>query len=410
MRVEERNGKLIELGKRGVVSPVEVKRSLPKDWLRPLPMAITCKHLDPHRLKNDEAVALSETARKLNVSCRSCSQTTMLQKCMGGGGFDGYTTSVNCCTCPLWESKEAQPERILSTPSRFTPLTAKRVIHFDRHNLEKESGGDRLNPSIIDHEDGYVFAYRNSWGNANVSIIRLNKDFQPIGRAKQLNLSHSLASNGREDPRLFRHKGKLHLSYILWNGYRRTKEWRKASVGFARLNNDTLEVEDKFCPDIPGRNSWEKNHSYFDYQGETHCVYSSRPHKVLKVLCNSVTDAYETSAELNWGYGEIRGGASPVLVGSEYWHFFHGMLERNRGRLYTLGLICFEAAPPFRITRYTPIPLDIANNPSRNIDVIFPGGAVKVGNEWCIAMGVDDDHCELRFYEASEVEACLRSV
>lgn len=74
----------------------QLKESNSPKLLRSLPLASQCRHLDPHRLTNDEAAHLSETAYKLNTSCRACSKKTILQRCHGGGGIDGYTTIAHC--------------------------------------------------------------------------------------------------------------------------------------------------------------------------------------------------------------------------------------------------------------------------------------------------------------------------
>jgi len=82
------------------------KVDAPKKLLRSLPIARQCRHLDPHRLTNEEAKGLSETARKLDTSCRQCSGQTTLQRCHGGGGHDGYTTLAWCTgKCDRWEAK-----------------------------------------------------------------------------------------------------------------------------------------------------------------------------------------------------------------------------------------------------------------------------------------------------------------
>jgi len=85
------------------------------------------------------------------------------------------------------------------------------------------------------------------------------------------------------------------------------------------------------------------------------------------------------------------------------------MKEVSGERRYSLGLAVFEAKPPFRIVRMTPEPFDGGNfQPGGFKDIIFPCGAVLVGNQWVLSCGIQDQHSELRFYDFAEVEGTLR--
>lgn len=290
------------------------------------------------------------------------------------------------------------------------PVTPSRIIRFDQKNLAPEAPGLRFNPSIIESGDGYLFCWRHGWAGCNVWAIRLDRQFQPAGRAKQLNLFHPGASLGREDPRWFRHKGKLHLWFIgVVAGRRRSVH---TNVLFARINEQTLETEDKFLPHYTARQVWEKNWPFWDYQNELYATYSISPHRILKIESNRATLAYEESSRLPWRAGPLRGGASPVLLDGEMWHWFHGFTEHNGRRRYNVGAYTTESRPPFRITRITPEPIDVADPktqpPDRNYaDVLFCCGSLKVGNQWVLSHGVHDRFSEIRFYDAKEVERRL---
>lgn len=350
-----------------------------KKLLRSLPIAKQCRHLGP---------VIKETKGCGGCTTYQCAKLgeTKLSYCTGG--------------CKQWAGREA-PAIIIPT---------RKPIRFDHKNLAPRTGGVRLNPSIIQSGNGYIFAYRNKWGNADISLIRLNSAFEPVGEPRQLNLSYPGAtSKGREDLRLFRHKGQLHGWYIGWNG-RRNRGQHKANVLFARINETTLEVEDKFFPRIPGRNAWEKNHSMFDLDNETYSIYSICPHRVHKVFCETVQQTWETKTHVNWRYGCLRGGASPVLHNGHYYHFFHGMDDSGVHRLYSMGVYKFEASPPFRITHISHEPLEVAGPRSGSARVIFPGGAIFLNGQWIIACGIHDEYSEIRFYSEKQVEAALRPV
>jgi predicted GH43/DUF377 family glycosyl hydrolase len=186
------------------------------------------------------------------------------------------------------------------------------------------------------------------------------------------------------------------------------------NVCLARVDEKTLEVQEKYLPHYPHRREWEKNWSAWSYEGLMFASYSISPHRVLRIDGNE-TRSYETKWSHKWSGGELRGGASPVRVGDEFFHFFHGLTTQANGRrLYNVGCVVYEARPPFKVKRYTPDPLDVADPKTcpqgQYADVIFTCGAVKVGDQWALSMGVHDRHCEIRFYSAEEVERRLVTV
>lgn len=75
-------------------------------WLRPPRVALTCIHLGEHKLTNAEAKGMEATAAKLETNCRGCTGNTAMQRCTGGGGYDGYTTLSYCVTkCKIFQEK-----------------------------------------------------------------------------------------------------------------------------------------------------------------------------------------------------------------------------------------------------------------------------------------------------------------
>lgn len=293
--------------------------------------------------------------------------------------------------------------------------TATRIIKFDHHNLFPESPGMRFNCSIIasapntGNDNGYLFCWRTGWAGSQIYACRMNAEFEPVGEAKLLQLRmRKPAGFGREDPRWFRLNGHLHIMYIGVAGSQ-----GPTNVCFARINEKALETEDRFHPQIPKRQPWEKNHAYFDVEGIAHAVYTIVPHRVMRVEGKKVTWVAETPTNVTWSGGRICGGASPVLVGDEWYHFFHGSTEWNGRRRYNMGCYTFENKHPWRVLRFTPHPLDEADimQPHDNhCDVLFPGGAVLIADQWLVAHGVHDRYSELRFYDRSWVESQLERV
>jgi predicted GH43/DUF377 family glycosyl hydrolase len=308
------------------------------------------------------------------------------------------TTSLGgrCKTCPDFK---ADPEAGVVQPTR--------VIRFDHHNLCPGAPGVRFNPSLIESGDGYLLAWRHGWQGCQIFACRLDREFRPTTPAKQLDLYQKGANLGREDPRWFRHKDGLHLMYTGVSARRRQVF---TNVCFARVNEDTLATEDRFLPEYAGRNQWEKNWTFFDHGKELYAVYTISPHRVLKIESNHARLLFETPWEHRWSGGELRGGASPVLHHGEWYSFFHGLVTRNGRRRYNVGVYTFRAAPPFDVLRYTPHPIELARLTDVHdnyCEVTFPGGAVHVGGQWVIAVGMHDRWSEIHCFDAAEIERRL---
>lgn len=284
------------------------------------------------------------------------------------------------------------------------------TITINATNTYPKENGIRANASILDYDDGYLYSYRNRWKDANISIYRMNKQYEAQGELIDLRLVSPHAMLGREDGRLFWHRGHPHIWYSGWMGS--DSRYYYTNQCYAKLHRETLDVIGKYHPVIPWRNLEEKNHAYFSHDGYIYGVYTIKPHVVMKIDGDKIIGRYQTEFETTWKYGHIRGGASPVWHNGEFYHFFHGMTYyRGDQRLYTMGVYTFEAKPPFRITRFSHSPIDYANprtNPnSQWHHVIFPGGAVRRGDGWAIAMGVHDQWSEVRHYSDVEVESAL---
>ncbi len=272
-------------------------------------------------------------------------------------------------------------------------VDAPRILaKFNEGNLAEGCPGRRFNPSIIADGEGYVF---DAW-------------FKPCSVPVQLNLFHKLeAMFGREDPRLFRYRGAIHVAYA---GVIGEQTFHHTSVLYARLGAD-LQVTELFYPYYPSRNLWEKNWAFFEHGENLYCVYSIAPHKILRVDGNRADLAYETPVTHYWQGGEMRGGTCPVRVDDEYWCFFHDRVPGPGYDVYRTGLYAFSAKPPFALTRLAPEPLLTAVSKTKPKDqycaVLFAGGAVRNGEQWVVAHGIHDRWSELNEFKHSELEKKL---
>ena len=83
--------------------------------------------------------------------------------------------------------------------------------------------------------------------------------------------------------------------------------------------------------------------------------------------------------------------------------------------MYTVGCLVFDAKPPYRVLRQTPVPLLWPDLPAADESVvkryvIWPGGAVPHAGAWHLALGVDDCHCRVVRLPFETVESALSDV
>lgn len=273
-------------------------------------------------------------------------------------------------------------------------------LRFDEKNLWPGVPGRRFNASIIDHDDGYIVACRTGWAGSDIVVGKFDRSFRPMGRPTRLELKHRRARYGREDPRLFRYRGQLHVSYIGCVG---TSNPYRTHQLYARLS-DTLRVEQEFAPRLRVRQWWEKNWTFFEHDEQLFAVYSINPYRIIRIDGENTDDVPVQSRHLPWSGGVLRGGATPVLVGDKFYCFFHGKINAEGYSVYNTGVYVCEATPPFRILAITPHPIDVADIGSKPENqwcpVLFVGGAVRDGDSWVTANGIHDRWTEIRRYHA----------
>lgn len=290
-------------------------------------------------------------------------------------------------------------------------------IRFDETNLAPGRKGKRFNSSIIAWGDGYVLAYRDGWRGSEIWTIQLDREFRPHGDPILADMRQTInrrlgwrcpgCNFGREDPRLFLHHGQLHLAFI---GVEGRRGGSKTNQCFARLRDDRT-VDDAWQTNVPNRREWEKNHSFFEHEGDLYAVYLTHPHHVIvKVDCSREVIVHNEPNPFPWGGGELRGGTPPIRVGGEYWSFIHEHVMINDCRFYSMLLYTFDAKPPFAPRRMTPKPILVADWQTKPADTcccVFPCGAVHVGDDWVVSMGIHDRWTELRKYSHADLERQL---
>lgn len=267
-----------------------------------------------------------------------------------------------------------------------------------------------LNGSIIKFEGRTLLASRFGISGARIGLTSLDAQFQPITDPIILNLNHFRATAGQEDPRLFIFEHKLHVGFCGVEVDGRSTLIRTHQL-VTELDTG-LKVRSLWEPQYEARQfPMEKNWVYFEsaHVGGLHSVYSIEPHVVLRHDGTRATKVAETRAGLRWNHGLLRGGASPVLVGNEWYHWFHGTIANNGKPIYTLGLYTFDARPPFTVRRFSSVPLAHAPvEPNRQGKrVIFPCGAILRGDKWFVSCGVADEETRVLEFSATDVESKL---
>lgn len=295
-------------------------------------------------------------------------------------------------------------------PVRLTPLRRTRI---DDTRLANGTGELHLNASLAHYKGRWLLAYRSRWSGAQVNIAELDYGTWAVKWTRALPaLKRDGARGGREDSRLFIHGGRLHVGYT---GVDRVLGKTVTNQMFARLSDD-LKIEDAFFVHYAKRKQgeWMKNCVFWDHGGDLYMLYDSAPqHVVLRVRSNDAELAHATSNLLPWSGGARRGGASPV-PGPDglLWHWFHGSIGGyGAGRVYNVGVYCFEPEPPFRVVRGTIHPLLVADPATKPVptvpSVVFPCGAVHHDGRWLISAGIHDHWIEVLEFDHKQVEPLL---
>lgn len=159
----------------------------------------------------------------------------------------------------------------------------------------------------------------------------------------------------------------------------------------------------------------EKNWVYFENGGHLWFIYGSDGnHHVCRIIGDRVWEVKSTKIQgvPDWPYGEIRGGTPPIFHDGKYLTFFHSSTEIGVVKRYYMGAYEFEAEPPFRVTRRTPMALLAGSRfdpmgVERKL-VVFPGGAIRDGNDWLVVFGCNDARCGWARIPIEDLEGMLK--
>jgi predicted GH43/DUF377 family glycosyl hydrolase len=273
---------------------------------------------------------------------------------------------------------------------------------------------DAFNPSIVEYGDGYLMSFRHFTLEEEkkvsyIGLMRLNKDFSPKGTPVLLNTrtKHPAVPSRSEDARIFYVDGRL---YVVYNDDVSPKNNTPRKMYYAEI----LETDESFICTAPLRLSSnagplhrdEKNWIPFDFDGQLYFSYSINPHKILYPTnqTNHYSARYSTHGDIEWNWGELRGGTPAVLFEDSYVAFFHSMnyiksiySDDEEKYHYYMGAYLFEPEPPFNVTHMSATPilgmgLFESDKPREKV-VVFPGGFVADDHYFWVVYGKDDSEC-----------------
>jgi predicted GH43/DUF377 family glycosyl hydrolase len=307
------------------------------------------------------------------------------------------------------------------------------VPHLPAHSVA-------YNPSIA-QLDGHTYMifrldrFDLGWATQMMlGMVELNDQFKVMGRPTLLDTRDvPWANHTSEDPRLITHLGEL---YVIFNATHdgsmssrramRIAHIKTPMPGAPKQNFEVMAVSE-LIPDAPGLRPWqEKNWTPFSLQDEIHLVYRTNPPMVYRIPVEALAAmpgeirvplVSALEAEINFGYGEMRGGSSATYQPDldQYVSFFHARDNNNYGggqkMHYFIGCYTFDPKPPFAIGHILPIPLVVPtmSNPTKPfLEVAYPGGFLADANNIYVVYGKNDRSIRLltldkaQLYDAME--------
>lgn len=301
--------------------------------------------------------------------------------------------------------------RIVDSITRQTPW---KCDFFD-FGKAKQKGVDYFNCGLVERPDGVWLVARRSQAHPKIKIgmndivCFLLEDKTPVRYVKADIHTIYPGQEHFEDPRVIYCNG---ISYIsCCNFIIKGNGWTGAHQVICAMDDKWKTIQ-RYDPVFGGNGSnlgsqtaIEKNWNWILHDGSPYLIYSTCPEHHIARFTQSFqlapgieANQYSTPwPEGIWEWGQARGGTPAVLVGNEYWSFFHSStVWRTTAptRQYHMGAYAFEASPPFRITRITPEPL-LSGSPFDRWGegkplVVFPNGSLLRNGTWTVTMGVND--------------------
>jgi predicted GH43/DUF377 family glycosyl hydrolase len=270
------------------------------------------------------------------------------------------------------------------------------------------------NPSIFEIDQGFLLTFRvisdlsdQPW-LSYIGVVVLNEAFEQITSPQLLDVRKMGDQNPSqaEDARIFSYRGRIFLIYndcldeIFDSGQRRDMVIAELFYENGRFSLSLplkLFHAEKY-PHVLCQKNWVP----FEYNKQLFMGYSIFPHEVLKVnwATGACVRAYETTADIVWSWGPLRGSSAPQLIDGEYFAFFHSgtviassVSQGHNCWHYFMGAYTFAAEPPFNLTSWSKLPIiadEFYAHSTYYKKVVFPGGFVAKGPFFYVAYSKDD--------------------
>lgn len=270
----------------------------------------------------------------------------------------------------------------------------------------KSGSVDFFNCGLVERPDGLWLVTRRArnWENKDgfndVVAFKLKDTVPQYGIP--VKFQKAFMDQHYEDPRAIYYNGQTFLSCTSFLILSRNR-WTKAHQTLSVVNDKWVATQQfgaqygfngKMVLDNKGL---EKNWLWFVHQDQLHMVYTTVPHTVVPFGWNLKPEKPHVTNATNpaWTYGEQRGGTPPVLVGNEYWSFFHSSVPWiNQKRRYHMGAYAFQSYPPFEITRMTSKPILTGSRHDlwdiKKPACVFPVGSMFKDGMWMVTGGCND--------------------
>lgn len=271
-----------------------------------------------------------------------------------------------------------------------------------------------FNNSIIEFEKRYFMSYRMDLypfsKYTRLAICELDENFIPIeGSNKLLDLPSKMNGFGAEDGRLFIYANRLYITYCTNYG------GNNFQIAIAEIDTKNFSIVwyqflDKPFPELP-----EKNWLFFTWCEQLCCIYHADCMNVF--MMNKDDSGFDAGKEsqfvsrpVNWNWGEVRGGASPIQHPDNlnWYHFFHStkyILHKQSGRRarqFFVGCQVFQNEPPFSTIAISKEPLLTRSEIDAELDcpslpqaIVYPCGVIFKDGNWIISFGDSDSVCKL---------------
>ena len=267
-----------------------------------------------------------------------------------------------------------------------------------------------FNGCLFQNNGKSLFSCRTQGFPSRTSLYRPSDDIL-FCDPKEVTLPDSFKSCSVEDMRIFRFNEKTLASFTLAG--QTEKGWQGQTV-LAEIN-DEREFAWVHPVASPKGLHLEKNWSFFSWAMRLFCVYYPAPHEVYEIAFQEgkpiTTTRWEAENWLTAGFMEnARGGAPPVRVGDEFYHFYHTQHRHGHGTAYQTGLYTFEARPPWNVKRIIRGPLLGLTPSKRPCDVLFAMGAFIEKDRWQLSCGLMDQETVAVSLGFDDVERLLEKV